>query len=286
MKNYLILSLIALTILSPLRGAAASENDSVRISRPITQIYTFEAGSETALDTYMSPLRYEGFGISLGGKWQKVTPWMRNSWKMSFDSRLNFGFMHNPAHNANMIDFSAMFRWSAAYRFRLPHRISVAAGAGAGFNAGVLYLPGNGNNPASVKADIGIGLTGTVAWPFKIGKLDVLVSDEVYLPSLSVFFSPEFGETYYEIYLGNHKGLAHCGWWGNHFAIDNLLAFDLDIGPSALRIGYRLNIGSSWINHINTRIVTNSFVVGWIPRGIGLKKNDVTQTTEKIVSLY
>jgi len=277
-----IFFLISAIFMQAFQLEASGDGDS----RVITQIYSFEAGAESALDTYLSPLRYHGFCIGLGGKWSKVTSWKNNSWMMDFDSRMHIGLMRNPARTSDMIDFRASFRWCAAYRFQLPDRVLLTAGVGAGINAGVVYLPGNGNNPASVKADAGIGLRGSVSWPFKIGKLDVLLSDEVYLPSLSMFFSPQFGETYYEIYLGNHDGLVRCGWWGNHFSVDNLLAFDLDIGPSALRLGYRFNAGTSWVSHINTQIVTNSFVIGWIPGGIGLHKTKASETVNKIVSLY
>ncbi len=57
-------------------------------------------------------------------------------------------------------------------------------------------------------AAVSVSARASLSHPFKIGKLDLLLRDEISIPSLSVFFCPEYGETYYEIYLGNHKGLA------------------------------------------------------------------------------
>lgn len=278
------LSLIVFIIGTGISGYAEDCNDSV--SRPITQIYSLEAGGESVLDTYLSPLKYSGLTWGVTGKWTKVLPWNMNSWEMSFDSSFRFGYMRNQPKTAEMIDFGFSFRWTASHRFNLPARVLFTAGVGTGMNAGVLYLPGNGNNPASARAEMGIGLTAAVSRAFKFKNLGMLLRDEVYLPSLSVFFSPQYGETYYEIYIGNHRGLAHCGWWGNRFMIDNLLSLNLDIGPSALQVGYRLIVASGLVNHINTETVINSFVIGWIPGGLGIKDKHVSDKAAKINSLY
>lgn len=290
MNKLLILLLLATAAFCPAYGrntaGTGSDVDSLSVSRPITQIYMLEGGGSSALDTYLSPLRYHGFNLALAGTWSKALPWMHDSWLMRFDMRLAFQRLLNPAHTALELGFDFRFSWEAAWRHTFANRLSLTAGASADIGAGVLYLPRNSNNPASAKADLGISLAASLAYPFRIGRLNVLVSDHVSLPTLSVFFSPEYGETYYEIYLGNHKGLAHCGWWGNHFGIDNMLTFDLDIGPSALRLGYRYDLRSSWICHINTQLQSHSFIIGWIPGGIGLRPRKPSHKAQVINSLY
>lgn len=265
---------------------ALGVNAEERVERPVTQVYMLETGGKSVLDTYLSPLRYHGVNVALAGRWSKALPWMDNTWVMRFDSRFGLSRTLNPAKTAQMLGFDAGFAWGTGWTVRFPAGIRIMAGASAGINAGAFYLPRNSNNPVSVKADAGISLTASAAYPFRIGKLPVLVSDEVSLPTLSVFFSPQYGETYYEIYLGNRSGLAHCGWWGNRFSVDNLLSFDFDIGPSALRLGYRYSLGTSWICHINTQVHTHSFVVGWIPHGIGLRRARPSTDALIINSLY
>lgn len=130
-------------------------------------------------------------------------------------------------------------------------------------------------------ANVSLQLTGSVSKHFLIGKLPILVADRVRIPFAGVFFCPGYGETYYEIYLGNHKGLVHAGWWGNNFRIDNLLSFTLDFGRTAMEIGYRVNAYNQWANNLNTKIITNSFVIGVLPGGIGLKNK-----TKANYSLY
>lgn len=260
------------------RGRDQSCGDG-RISRPVTQIYSLETGSLDALSTYLSPLRYSGFRAALSGQWHKTLPWGRNTWRMRFDADISGALTANPAGTASMLDFGASFGWGAARMFRLPHGVTLAAGAYLSADAGVLYMPRNSNNPAAARGAISLGLRASASWRLHIGRLPVLLGDCVSVPSLSAFFSPAYGETYYEIYLGNRSGLIHCGWWGNRFYIDNLLSADLDIGPSALRLGYRFGVNSSYICHINTQLVSHSFVIGWIPHGIGLRPRPARATT-------
>lgn len=256
------------------------------VSRPVTQVYMLETGGRQSLETYLSPLVYKGVEIDLSGNWSKVLPWMQNSWVMNFDGRAGFSRLLNKPGTAAIYSIDGSFQWGAAWRTKIPGDIHVTAGGAAGISAGVSYLPGNSNNPANARADIYLALTASASRVFRLGRLPVLVSDRLSLPSLSLFFSPQYGETYFEIYLGNRSGLAHCGWWGNHFRIDNLLTFDLDIGPSALRLGYRFCAYTSWIENLNTHIYSHSFVIGWIPHGLGLKSSRPSEKAITIHSLY
>ncbi len=82
--------------------------------------------------------------------------------------------------------------------------------------------------------------TGYVCWSGSLGRLPLSLRYQPVLPVVGAFFAPDYGELYYEIYLGNHSGLAHCGWWGNYFALENLLTADLRLGSTTLRIGYKI----------------------------------------------
>ena len=83
------------------------------------------------------------------------------------------------------------------------------------------------------------------------------------MPFLGCFFSMEYDESYYEIYKGNRKKLVNFGWWGNRFDMVNLVAADLKLGKTVMRIGYRGRIETSWVNNLNTQIFTHSLVIGF-----------------------
>lgn len=242
------------------------------LPRPVTSVYRIEIGHTNTYSSYLSPLHYTGTSLGLSGEWTKAFQKYPDNLVMEFDGGVNFRRMLNPAKTASMIGFDGFFNWGMSWRKRLPHNFQITAGGLLDINGGVLYLPRNGNNPANALVYAGIDLAVSGSWHTTIGKLPILIEDKIKLPSLGAFFSPEYGETYYEIYLGNHKNLAHCGWWGNRFCIDNLLSVKLDFGRTAMELGYRYNLRTEWANNLSTRIHTHSFVIGVIPQGLGLKK--------------
>jgi len=104
------------------------------------------------------------------------------------------------------------------------------------------------------------------------------------IPLTGVFFSPDYGELFYEIYLGNHSGLAHCAWWGNYFRMENFVTADLHLGATSLRVGFRNNILSTSINDITTRTITYSAVIGVTTEWISLNPSRKADNSARIIS--
>lgn len=241
--------------------------------RPVSGVYGIEAGGISAYSTYLSPLTYTGASYGIFGNWRKALPFAPEEAIMEFDTRLDFGSMLNPRHTARMLDAEIYFSWGMAWRKRLPCSIQISAGGDIAADCGLLWLTRNGNNPIAARAYASIALKAGATWRFKIGRLPMLLSEDFRLPVSGVFFSPSYGETYYEIYLGNRSGLAHFGWPGNHLTLSNHIFLTLDFGRTAMSVGYRFAADTSWINHIDTRILSHTFTIGVIPGGLGMKNN-------------
>lgn len=255
-------------------------------SRPVTGVYSVEVGRKNVLATYLSPLHYKGMSLAVAGAWSKAMPFNPESAIMHFNAAAGLDDMLNPAQTAQMLAISGSFNWGMSWRKLIPWQMQLTLGGTVGADGGAYWLTRNGNNPVQAMASFSLAARASLARPFKMGKLNFLVRDEVSLPSLSIFFSPEYGESYYEIYLGNHKGLVHPGWWGNNFRLDNLLSVTLDFGRTAAMVGYRFKADTQWANNLNTKILTHSFVIGVIPGGIGLKPKPKRIPSETIYSLY
>lgn len=243
--------------------------------RPIVQQYRIAAGNSRALSTYLSPLTYSGRGVTFSGEWSKATNWNPENMIMDFNAAFTIRNMHNPMKTAFMDGIDMYFSWGLAWRKRLPYNFQVTAGGDVRLNGGALYLTRNGNNPVTAFASAGVDISASVSWRTKINKLPVIVSDRISIPTLGAFFSPQYGETYYEIWLGNRNGLAHCGWWGNNFGLRNLLSVKFDFGRTAWEIGYVYERQSYWANNLSTVINTHQIAIGVIPYGLGLKRERV-----------
>lgn len=279
MKKQLILLVVAVLMSLPVM---ADGNDTREKERPVIGFYNVEVGRRHVLSTYLSPFSYRGTGMGLSGYWTKMLPVNPEHLAMDFELRGVMGSLLNPARTARELDFTAAFDWGLQWKKRLPHNFIVGVGGNIGIYGGVFYLPRNGNNPASAQFATGIGLVGSAGWHTRIGRLPVLFSDRLVVPLMSGFFMPGYGETYYEIYLGNHGGLAHLGWPGNRFGIDNHISATLDFGRTSLQLGYRFSMQNTQANNLVNRVFNHAFVIGVVPGGIGLKK----QRKDIIIPLY
>lgn len=266
------ISLLLAIVLLFVSGADAEKPDIKDYSRPVTGFYNIEIGRKSALATYLSPFSYSGTNIALSGLWTKAFPANPEHIAMNFEGRGNFGSFLNKSHTARELDFHIGGAWGLEWHQRLPHNFMAGGGALIGLHGGLLYLTRNGNNPVSADFCAGIGLSAFGSWHTRIGRLPILVTERARIPLVNAFFMPQYGEPYYEIYLGNRNGLAHCGWWGNHFAIDNLLSVSLDFGRTAMQIGYRFSMQSVSANSLVSNMVNHAFVIGVIPGGLGLKE--------------
>lgn len=262
------------------------ESSESFVSRPVTGYYSLEFSGKSVLATYLSPLKYHGSSYGISGEWSKALPFNSQHAIMHFDASAEFENLWNPAGTAKMIGLNAGFNWGMSWRTDLPEKIQFTAGGTIDIDGGAYYLLRNGNNPVQAMASVALSARASLSRPFKIGKIVFLLRDVVSLPTIGAFFCPEYGETYYEIYLGNYSGLAHAGWWGNNFRLNNLLSVTLDFGKTAAMVGYRFKADTQWANNLNTKIFTHSFVIGIVPGGIGLKKKCVKIPSETIYSIY
>ena len=266
-------------------GATAThdaEETATRPLRPVYAAYTFEAGSAHLADTYLTPLKYSGWHTGVDYTRYQAMGFDPEGWTMSLHAGISVDHTDNPARNATMWNLMLNADWGMMRKFRPLPGLTLAAGGSTGITAGCLYNDRNGNNPAAAKGAWTVNLTGYAAYQTHIWKLPVTLMYRPTLPVTGVFFAPDYGELYYEIYMGNHKGLVHGAWWGNYFSLDNLLTADLHFGSTNLRVGYRANFFSSKVNDTVTHIYNHSFVIGisgeWLsfnPRKPHTKKSKI-----------
>lgn len=256
------------------------------VLRPVMAAYSVEIGSSHLADTYLTPLKYNGLTCALSYERMQAMKFSPDKWVMQLSGRLNVDRDENPAKNATMWDLDIDLSWAMMSRFNM-NAVKGLAFYGGGMTdlkIGALYLSRNGNNPISAKAAWTVGLEGAAVWNTRVGRLPVCLRYQVKLPVVGAFFSPDYGELYYEIYLGNHENLAHAAWWGNYFRLDNLLTADLRFGSTNLRLGYRADLFSSKTNSITCRNVSHAFVFGVSGEWLSMPRAGKISQNAKIIS--
>ena len=275
---------LLLSILCVMLSAMAFAQDEPTTLRPVTSSYTYEIGEATLANTYLTPLKYKGWDMALNYERMQAMKFNPEKWVMRLTAGIDLNRTDNPAKNATMWRLVADFSWGMTYRFKLPHNITLAGGGSTSLDLGCVYNARNGNNPVAVEAAWTVNLTGYASWNVKIGRLPVTLRYQPTIPLTGVFFSPDYGELFYEIYLGNHSGLAHCAWWGNYFRMENFVTADLHLGATSLRVGFRNNILSTSINDITTRTITYSAVIGVTTEWISLNPSRKADNSARIIS--
>ncbi len=245
-----------------LLGALGAFADSIPAPRPLTSTYQVGVGRSSARCSYLTPIPHSGTTLSLNGEWSRALGCRRFPLRQTYEATFGMGFLTDAAGASAMTDLSLLLAWDLQREFRPAEGLLLGAGAGLQLDGGLLYLPRNSNNPVAARVAVALTLNLSAAYDFQLGPLPMRLIDRVSLPSLGVFFSPHYGQSYYEIYLGERAGLAHCGWWGNRFQLRNLLAAEASVCGIRLRLGYRFSILSSLASGINTRITTHECVVG------------------------
>lgn len=232
--------------------------------RPVSTTWSVSAGSSHIADTYLTPLKYSGWSASIGYNRLQVLPWQNaDSWVSRLGISGDIDRAFNPAGNATMWGAEFHASWGAMRRWKITDKIFAGVGPALRIEAGCLYNQRNSNNPASAKCAATIDAIGFISWSHSIGKCAFTLSYQPSLPVIVAFFSPRYDELYYEIYLGNHGGLAHCAWWGSRFKLDNLIALDIHLGKGSLRLGYDGSVMTSRVNNLTTRMIFHRAVIGY-----------------------
>lgn len=270
MNNRIISAVAALVFALLPVLAVASDKAPLR---PVLSAYSIEIGSAHIAETYLSPLKYSGAGFAFNYERMQAMRFNPENFVMQLQARLGLQNTHNPAHNATMYQLALDARWGMARRWHVAHDWTVFAGGSTGIDAGVLYNARNSNNPAAVKAAWTVNALGAVAYATHLKKVPLCLRYQAELPLTGMFFSPQYGELYYEIYLGNHSGLLRGAWPGNYFGLNNLLTADFRFGGTTLRLGYRLNVQSVKASDIVTRRIEHYAVVGVVCQWLSLSPN-------------
>jgi hypothetical protein len=265
MHRFLLTMLILLAGVAQLRADAPlpQSDQAEEVLRPVRSAFMLEGGSSHLLDSYLSPLKYTGWHTAFTYERNQAMKFAPATWRQQLILGGEINNADNPARNASMLYGNLAASWAMSRLWRLPHNLRVSGGGMVVGNLGGMYNRRNSNNPASLKADVSLGVTASLGWNFKIKRLPIDLRWQTSLPIIGAFFSPEYDELYYEIYLGNHHGLAHFGAPWNMFRWDNLVTADLALGAAtALRLGFRSQIYSTEANHISTRNFSYSLVIG------------------------
>jgi hypothetical protein len=219
-------------------------------------------GTASVYDTYLSPLEYKGNNI--GVIYEQMNTVGRLNGRISAQHLflLEFADTKNPAKTAGEYVGNIEYDYGLYYRFKPVRQFRFFAGMQAGGLFGFIYNNRNGNNPANAKVNLNLSLSGMASYSFRIKNQPLQFRYQLNIPVAGCLFSPQFGQSYYEIGLGDHQDLFHFASFHNQRIMRNLLSVELPFNFCILRLSYMNRVYEMKINNLETRILSGSFYIG------------------------
>ena len=235
----------------------------------------FSIGRTKLLDTYLSPMNYQGSHMGISHELIRYINRGDDKWANQFMFNIEFASTNTVFGSGLVYEAMAGYTGTSYRIFPIARNFQLGVGPSLGVDGGVIYNMGGGNNPASARVAIKAGVGGIATYKLFIRKYTLFLRYQAILPLISTFFSPAYGQSYYEIFsLGNRKGIVKFGSFHNRFDMDNLLSLDLPIGRNYFRMGYSCKMQMTNTNHIKTRVVSNAFLFGYAREFIPFKRRN------------
>ena len=265
MRLYLLFCILCLLSCLPVGAQTAADSTDVPSVRPATEhCWLWGAGSGNVLDTYLSPLEYTGPNFSLLHRTER--PFIRRNQRLKVQGLYtgHLAYLHSPTDDGKEWDAEISAAGGCLYDlYRTPHW-RLAAGALAELTGGFTYNTRGSNNPAQGRLGISLSATALAQYAFRFFRHPAKVTVQTDFQMVGAQFSPEYGQSYYEIFsLGHTSGIVHFTHPGN-CPTGRLQAYlTLPLCKANWTLGYLADVRQSKLGGLKRHAWRNCFMIGY-----------------------
>ena len=262
-KTAVSLWLLAFSLLL-LALPANSQELTANSQKIITRSSMLGFGRTNILDTYLSAEHFKGNGISFVTTIERQRPEKR--WSTLMEHEANLSTTKDRAKTQKELEGAYNFYWGKLYSWQLfDNSLKLQAGGLVNASLGVIYNTSNGNNPAQARVHLNIMPTGVATYKFNLWNKPFTARYEVSLPLCGIMFSPNYGQSYYEIFsLGNYDHNVVPTTFVSAPEWRQMLTLDVHLWKSAaLRIGYLGNMQQAKVNNLRQHVYTHRLLIGF-----------------------
>ncbi len=271
-KRFFIGVLLMLSAANAMLGQAMPE---APIKKVVNQSTLIGVGSMILTDTYLSPLKYDGLTLSLLHERLNATSLFKNKLLLQQQFFLQWASTNNPVNNAKTYYGNIDYHLHSFYPLFQANSFRLLGGAGADMSLGGIYNIRNSNNPAQLKTSVNLNASLLAFYKWKLLTLRWQVTS----PLLGAYFSPQYGQSYYEIFvLGNNSGTVHFATPANQRGLRHYITADYPIGSLTLRAGYLRNYYRTKTNNLITSISSHQFMIGLAFESLSFGRREVDET--------
>ena len=245
------------------------------VKKTVNQGTLFGVGSMILTDTYLSPLQYNGVSLSLLYERLNGTSQLNGRMLVQQQFMLQTASTDNPISNSKTYYGNIDYHLHGFYPIFKTQSFRLFGGAGTDLSVGGIYNIRNSNNPAQLKTSINLNASLLAFYQWKSLTLRWQASS----PLMGAFFSPAFGQSYYEIFvLGNDSGVVHFATPSNQRGLRNYITADYPVGKVTIRAGYLRNYYRTKVNNLVTSISSHQFVIGLAFESLTFGRRDIADS--------
>ena len=233
-------------------------------TKEVTHSEMVAIGSADLLDTYLSPEKYKGSEMRYISHTIRDIPGDR--WQQQIIHQGSIAMADDRAEDGNLMGGL----YTLDYALQRPlhpgdGRWELRVGGMANFNLGVLYNSRNQNNPAQLKLSMQLGPAAAITRAFRLFGKEWRARYEVELPLLGLMFSPNYGQSYYEIFTrGDYDHNAVVTTPFNAPSMRHAFTIDFPLWKVTWRVGYLGDYQQAEVNHLKQHAYTHALLLGWV----------------------
>lgn len=228
-------------------------------NRSVNRATLIGLGGISLHDSYLSPSTYNGWTLSLLSERINATHLAKDKLLLQQQFFLQTGFANNPSTSGSEYYGDISYKTSLLYPLIKHKQLRILGGGGTELGLGGIYNQRNSNNPGSLKISLDINLQAMAIYNWR----SLTFRWQLSSPIVGMFFSPGYGQSYYEIFLlGNGAGTVMLGTPFNRLILQNYFTADIPVGNFTIRTGYLGKTLKTEINNITTKINSHQFMIG------------------------